>query len=139
MVRYNLICVKEHEFEAWFPSSAAYDEQRGKGQVRCPECATRRVEKAVMAPNVATGRARKSAEQEKAAKQMRKALKTLRKQVEENGENVGKEFASEARKIHYGDAEDRNIYGNATVEEAKELTEEGIEIAAIPWIDAKEN
>lgn len=138
-MRYNLICAKEHEFEAWFPSSAAYDEQRKKGQVRCPDCGTRRVEKALMAPNVSTARKRKSAVNEEMAKKARKALVKLRKEVEKNSEHVGAAFATEARKIHYGDAEDRSIYGEATVEEAKELVEEGIEVSAIPWVETQEN
>lgn len=134
MIKYELKCKKEHVFEAWFQDSATYDVQAKKGQVQCPHCGSRKIAKAPMAPRLARSKGEQAADEARMAADARKALLALREHVEKNADYVGAEFPEEARKMHYGDAETRNIYGEATPDEAKELADEGIEVASIPWI-----
>lgn len=131
MIVYNLICKSGHEFEGWFRDSAAYEAQAKGGKLVCPSCNTRKVEKAIMAPAVSTGE-RKPELADSEARKVRQFMTGLRKYVQENAEYVGAEFAEEARKIHYGEAADRHIYGETTLEEAKELIEEGVDVAPLP-------
>ena len=128
MIVYNLRCRNSHEFEGWFKDSAAYEAQSKTGKLTCPVCDSRKVEKAIMAPAVAG--AKKQTPDE--AKQMCQFMTGLRKYVQENADYVGPNFAEEARKIHYGETEHRHIYGEASIEEAKELVEEGVDVAPLP-------
>ncbi|HVU19243.1 MAG TPA: DUF1178 family protein [Rhizomicrobium sp.] len=130
MIVYNLRCKNSHEFEGWFKDSSAFDAQAGSGKLVCPICNSRKVEKAIMAPSVSGTKKNVSAPEE--MRRMRQFMTGLRKHVLENAENVGKNFAEEARKIHYGEIAERPIYGDATVEEAMELVEEGIDVAPLP-------
>lgn len=130
MIVYTLKCQNAHSFEGWFASSVAFDEQAATGKLACPLCNSHKIEKAPMAPSVAG--AKKSALNTDELKKMRQFMTGMRKYVEKNADYVGKEFPEEARKIHYGETDPRHIYGETTIEEAKELVEEGIEIAALP-------
>ncbi|MCH8925775.1 MAG: DUF1178 family protein [Proteobacteria bacterium] len=163
MILYDLRCRRGHVFEAWFRDSAAYDDQVEAGEVACPTCGSKKVEKAPMAPRLAKGGLSKGglakgsgetgevqpaeartaetehaeaetakAETAKAAEAMR-ALRGLRRKVEDNFDYVGPQFAEEARKIHYGEADAHNIYGETSDEEAKELRDEGVAFTRIPW------
>jgi hypothetical protein len=138
MIRYDLICEHEHQFEAWFSGSADYDRQAKDGLLCCAVCGTSEVEKAIMAPNVATGRKKEAARAVKAkslammsaqAKQMAEAVKA---EISEKCDFVGEKFAEEARAMHYGEKDERPIYGKASVKEAVELHEEGIGVAPLP-------
>jgi hypothetical protein len=135
LITYRLICGEGHEFEGWFKDSAAYDQQAKAGNLGCPLCGNAKIEKAIMAPavkgSVTKAKGAKEAtpaEQEK----VRQFVTGFRKFVEENAEYVGRRFPEEARKIHYGESDERHIYGESTVAEAKELIEEGIEVAPLP-------
>ncbi|MFA7431960.1 MAG: DUF1178 family protein [Rhodospirillaceae bacterium] len=143
MIKYQLVCAHDHTFDAWFRDSAAYDVQAGAGEILCPVCGVADVTKALMAPRL--GR-RKGAEtlvpaaaavpESKPAVMataMGQVLRELRSVVEKNCENVGEKFAEEARKIHYGEAEPRGIYGQTTPEEAEDLRDEGVEFHTVPW------
>ncbi len=141
MILYQLECRNQHGFEAWFRDSKAYDSQAKAGRVTCPVCGSRKVAKAPMAPNIATRREAPAAAPATAKDPTHpeiaeaiELLRALRRQVEENCDNVGDQFAEEARKMHYGEAERRDIYGDATAEQAEELREEGIEFGQIPWL-----
>lgn len=154
MIRFTLRCDAGHEFESWFRNSEAYDKQAGAGLVDCPVCGSAKVEKALMAPSVAKvpgakGRPEavpmaaapaapdmpaKAATPKAVPAQLVALLQRMRAEVEKNCDYVGPEFAEEARRIHYGDAEERGIYGEATPEETEALREEGIEVGNIPWI-----
>ncbi|MEX1035263.1 MAG: DUF1178 family protein [Sneathiella sp.] len=143
MIKYDLKCENAHVFEAWFKNSATYDEQAGAGDIICAVCGSTAVTKAPMAPSVPRKGAMTTAQRDDAAKQevtqaamVMSALRQLRKSVEENCDYVGNQFAEEARKIHYGEVEKHGIYGEATAEESRELSEEGVEITEIPWIPA---
>jgi hypothetical protein len=130
VIVYNLRCRNTHEFEGWFKDSAAFDAQAKGGKVVCPVCNSKKVEKAIMAPAVSG--AKKSGLTNSEAKQMRQFMMGLRKYVQDNADYVGPNFAEEARKIHYGETEHRQIYGEASLEEAKELVEEGVDVAPLP-------
>ncbi len=130
MIVYNLRCRNSHEFEGWFKDSSAFDTQSKGGKVACPVCNSRKVERAIMAPAVSG--AKKSGLNAAERKEMRQFMTGLRKYVQANADYVGPKFAEEARKIHYGETENRHIYGEATLEEAKELVEEGVDVASLP-------
>ena len=134
MIKYNLICRHDHDFEAWFSNSADYDTQREKRLVQCPHCGSAKVDKAIMAPNVSTSRkkeAAKSKRQETMA-MVNAAAQKIRKEIEEKCDYVGDKFADEARAIHYGEKDERPIYGEASSKEAAELHEEGVGIVPLP-------
>jgi hypothetical protein len=136
MISFNLRCAKDHVFEAWFKDGKTYDRQAKQGKVLCPVCGDSKVEKAPMAPNIASGVSRKSKSQRDAAKQaaaFRETLNKVRTEIEKNCDYVGPKFAEEARKIHYKEAEERGIYGEASDQEAAALKDEGIEFGRIPW------
>lgn len=134
MIKYELKCRKAHVFEAWFYDSAAYDKQAAGGKVVCPVCGSRKVSKAPMAPRLARSKGAQAADEARQMAKAMKALTELREHVEKNADYVGEKFPEEARKIHYGETDKRNIYGEASKEEAKELAEEGIDVAMIPWL-----
>ena len=131
MIVYNLRCAGGHEFEGWFKDSAAFDAQATSSKLVCPVCDSRKVEKAIMAPAVAGTRKNDVTAPEEMRK-MRQFMTGLRKYVQDNAEYVGPRFAEEARKIHYGESEERQIYGESTVKEAVELVEEGVDVAPLP-------
>lgn len=132
MITYSLRCHKGHEFEGWFRDSAAFDAQQAAGHLVCPACGSARVEKAIMAPAVSGTKKTTARPKAAEARQLRQFMTGLRKYVQENADYVGPNFAEEARKIHYGEMPDRHIYGEATGREARELVEEGIDIAPLP-------
>ncbi len=175
MIVFDLKCGNSHAFEAWFPGSAAFDQQVKAAKISCPVCGSDDVHKALMAPSVAT---RKSpaprhlpdasesnadfaspdmtantpavadsgdgppalatkGDFERAAK-MVQMLHTMLTQVEDHCEDVGPSFAEEARKIHYGEVEHHNIYGETTPDEAASLHEEGVDFGVLPWPKAKD-
>jgi len=128
MISFNLRCAKDHVFEAWFKDSKTYDRQARQGKVACPDCGDVKIAKAPMAPNIAKGKSRSGPD----AAALREALVTLRNEVEKNCDYVGDRFAEEARKIHYKETDPRNIYGETTESEARELVDEGVEFGSIP-------
>ena len=134
MIRYALRCDHDHGFDAWFGSSSDYDDQAARGLVECPFCGSPAVEKAVMAP--ALGGARRSADAPDAARKMQtmmmEAAREVRAHVEANFDYVGDRFAREARDIHEGRSEKREIYGEATPGEVKKLKDDGVPCAPLP-------
>ncbi len=134
MIRYALQCDLEHGFEAWFSSSSDYDDQAARGLVECPVCGSRAVSKQIMAPAVA-GTKRTAVDAEAAGrmrKMMMQAVREVRSHVEANFDYVGDAFAREARAIHEGRSEKREIYGEATPEEVRALHEDGVPCAPLP-------
>lgn len=163
MIRYSLVCERKHEFEIWFKNSADYDKQSKRGLVTCPSCGSEKVEKALMAPSLGRGTRKGSSDiavpaatppaeapapaESKAPvammspqeREFRAKLKELRDHITKNAENVGGKFPEEARKMHYGEAEHRSIYGEASPKEAKELADEGIEFHPLPMLPDEQN
>ena len=134
MIRFSLSCEHDHEFDAWFRSNDDFDTQKKRGFVECPSCGSSKVEKALMAPAVSTGRKREKftlamGEQQKKAMA---EIKALSEKIRENADYVGDKFAEEARKIHFGETDARGIYGEATPEEARSLAEDGVGFMPIP-------
>jgi hypothetical protein len=138
MIKYNLICKCKKTFESWFASSSEFDSLCKKKLIRCIYCDSLKVKKTVMAPNLQS-KSNKISKKSKIEKNIKKELINFRKFIEKNCINVGNNFTSEARKIHYDKKSSKGIYGKATAEETSELQEEGIEVSTIPWIDNKEN
>lgn len=135
MIVYNLRCAQDHEFEGWFRDSSAFEEQSAARKLVCPICETRQVSKALMAPAIA-GTKRTQMERTEPGpddlRKMRQFMTGLKKYVQENAEYVGPRFPEEARKIHYGEVEHRHIYGEASLKDAYELIEEGVDVAPLP-------
>jgi hypothetical protein len=141
LIRFSLICDSEHEFEAWFRSSDDFETQKKRGFVDCPSCGSHKVEKALMAPAVSTAR-----KQEKVAlamgeeqRRMMTQMKAMAEKIRANADYVGDKFAEEARKIHFGEADQRGIYGEATLEEAKSLAEDGVDFMPVPVFPEDQN
>jgi len=173
MIKYQLVCAKDHEFEGWFQSSGSFSEQSEQGLVSCPMCNSNSVRRALMAPNLASPKTRKShppvaqptaanmsgADQSAANLSARTApaaasmpgrsfppeavekmaellgeMRNLQSKIKAECRDVGKNFAEEARKIHYGEVEPEGIYGEVTSEEREQLDEEGIEVLQMPWL-----
>ena len=128
MIAYQLRCGNGHSFEGWFKDSAAFDAQAAGGKLTCPSCNSKKVEKAMMAPAIA-GKAREQAQEREKS---RAALREMRTKMLAEAEHVGAEFPEEARKIHYGESDERAIYGEASVDEVKSLLEEGVPVAPLP-------
>lgn len=133
MISFNVTCSEGHEFGGWFPNSASFDKQVKKKQIACPTCGDTAVSKSVMAPAITAKSEVKESRAAKAAK-MRKMLAEVRNHIEKNFDDVGDEFPEEARRIYYGETEARDIYGNASDDEAEELADEGVPVGRVPWI-----
>ncbi|MEM8871907.1 MAG: DUF1178 family protein [Pseudomonadota bacterium] len=137
MIKYNLRCTKGHDFESWFSSGADYDRLEAGGLLSCAICGSANVSKAVMAPQVSTAETAPSLSGPASpAEQM---LRDLRQRIEQNADNVGKNFATEARNIHQGTAPNRPIYGQANGRDARALLEDGVPVIPLPWDDKKQN
>jgi len=143
MIRYGLICDRRHEFESWFRDSATCEAQLASGAVGCPVCNSARVEKQLMAPAVRKSRGptrhRVATPGGEPQKKLLDEMRKLRRKIESSAEYVGERFPEEARRIHYEEADARGIYGEATLEEAKALVEEGIEAHPLPWLPEDAN
>ena len=134
MISFNIRCAKNHVFEAWFKSGAAYDEQAAAGEVVCPVCGDREVQKAPMAPRVNMGKSRKSATNVPPVEMIREVIHEIHRHVQKNTDDVGEDFVEEARRIHYGEAEERGIRGVASDDEVQELADEEIEVYRLPTL-----
>jgi hypothetical protein len=135
LIKYTLSCDGGHSFDGWFSSSADFDRQAELGLVSCPVCGSASVAKELMAPSVSTSRKKDEAKvlmMDQARKEAVAKIRELVTAIRENSDDVGEKFPEEARKIHYGEAEERGLIGKATADEARALLEEGIEIAPLP-------
>jgi hypothetical protein len=156
VIKYQLICEKDHDFEGWFQSGEAFDTQKKRGFVECPVCGSTKVDRAIMAPAVA----RKDREFVKPSElpvpapgpmptefvasgpdaalltdkmlELRERLAELREELIKDAEDVGGDFAEEARRIHFGETEKRQIYGHTSLDEVQELLDEGIGVLPLP-------
>jgi hypothetical protein len=147
VIKYLLGCASGHEFESWFRAGADFDAQSRSGEIACPLCGSVDVMKQPMAPSVVTKRAKvlQQAAREKASVPaagspagggdgvaVREALRAFTQKVMATTEDVGPRFADEARRMHFGETEERQIRGSSTVEEARELAEEGVPFGILP-------
>lgn len=127
MIRYSLRCDKGHDFDGWFRSAADFDRQNDSGLVSCTICGSVVITKALMAPAVAAKRT------DPAPDPKPHPLEQLRREVEANSDYVGMRFAAEARAMHEGQSESRAIHGEARLEDARKLLEDGIPVAPLPF------
>ena len=134
MIRYSLSCANGHAFDGWFRSSGDYDVQAERGLLDCPVCGEHKIEKALMTPSVATS-------EEQAAEpaliggreeRVRAMYRMVRDEVTKNAENVGPRFAEVARQMHDGEIEKASVYGVASSEEVRALSEDGVEFHPLP-------
>lgn len=143
MIRYDLVCAKGHRFDSWFQSAAAFDALRGAGRIACPVCSATTVEKALMAPAVRPARQTAGpapagpADLRTPQSDLEAALAALRRQIEENSDYVGLNFAAEARRMHAGEVPERAIHGEARPDEARQLIEDGVPVAPLPFLPAR--
>ena len=142
MIKYKLICKDcDTSFDSWFASSNEYEKLKKMKHINCHQCNSLEVEKSLMSPNVLNSKKENSeiAKNKKYIK-VRNKIKEYQKFIKNNFDYVGKNFAYEARSIHYNDSKKtKGIYGKATLEEVKELKEEGIETEIIPWVNENDN
>ena len=131
MISFSLCCAKDHRFDSWFASSAAFESLLGAGRISCPNCGDSTITKALMAPAVAVTLPPRLAEDRTDAQQH---LAKMRRHIEENADYVGQDFADEARKIHDGDAPARAIYGEASAAQARDLLSDGVPVAPLPFM-----
>jgi hypothetical protein len=144
MIKYALGCADGHAFESWFPDSGAYDKQRKRGFVACPECGSTRVDKAIMAPAVVGGEhpaieAGPEIVVDDRRRQAREFFRRMRREIEANTDDVGAKFPEMARAIHLGDEPERAIRGRATLAEAKSLLEDGVGVLPVPMLEDELN
>lgn len=141
MIRYSLKCEAGHGFDSWFKGAEAFSTLVSAGQVVCPVCGSAQVEKELMAPAVRPARKAEAlpAKPDLAApaSDLEEKIAALRRQIEENSEYVGMNFAAEARAIHAGDAPERTIHGEARPDEARAMIEEGLPVAPLPFLPAR--
>lgn len=143
MIRFALECSRGHGFESWFQSNAAFDRLCAAGQVTCPICDDRRVRKALMAPAVARGRERSAAQVDApqpmaaANPELEAKLRALKAHLEANSSYVGKDFAKKARQMHLGEVPEAPIHGEARIDEARALIEEGVPVAPLPFLPTR--
>ena len=141
MIKFTLTCDRNHEFESWFQNSETFDHQAAKGLVECPQCHSVKVSKAIMAPFVAVKTRIDKSHGEGAAREIalaseqmeiRAKIRALHEHVTKNAEDVGEKFPEEVRKQHFGESEEKPIYGKASAEDVSELLEEGIPVFPLP-------
>lgn len=136
MIQYTLKCDKGHEADSWFKSAGAYDALERAGNLSCAVCGSAKVSKALMAPRVT---ASKKDEKQSTpvlrnpASEVEKALAELRRKVEESSDYVGDKFATEARAMYLGEKPERSIYGEARLDQARELIEDGVPLMPLPF------
>lgn len=137
MIRFTLHCAEGHDFESWFASGAAFDDLAARGLLSCAICGGSKVEKALMAPAVASAPAVPDRPLSTPANPVEEALAALRREIEANSEYVGMNFVTEARRIHAGNAPERAIHGEAKPDEARKLIEDGVPVAPLPFVTGR--
>ena len=136
MIRYTLNCNNGHQFDSWFSDSASFEKLREKGHLECAICSSKKVSKSLMAPVVNPKKTETLLSKQSA---LEKEIKAMKQKIMATATDVGENFSAEARAMHYGEKEEKPIVGKTTIDEAKELAEEGIPFTPLPWSDDKVN
>ena len=137
MIKYNLKCSNEHEFESWFSNSEEFEKLKKKKLLECIFCASRKINKSIMSPMISSPKEKEQKfkiSEEKFKFKKEKLLK-LRKYIEKNFDYVGKDFSKKVREVYYDKKNKKAIYGTTTPKEREELAEEGIDLLSIPWVN----
>ena len=137
MIKYNLICEREHEFESWFSNSREFEKLKKKELLECIFCSSKKIEKSIMSPMISNSNSLGAISNkfEKEILKEKQKLQQIRKYIEQNYEFVGKNFSKKVREIYYDKKSKKTIYGTTTSKERQELAEEGIDLLSIPWIE----
>ena len=137
MIKYNLKCQNDHEFESWFSNSKEYDKLNKKGLLECIFCSSKKINKSLMAPSILNlkEKDKKMETINDEFKNEKNKLLNLRKYIEKNFDYVGKDFSKKVRQVYYDKKSQKGIYGTTTSKQRDELAEEGIDLFSIPWIN----
>ena len=138
MIKYNLKCNNDHEFESWFSDSKEFERLKTKKLLECIYCNSKNIKKSIMAPMISVSKndnVNRLQINEKILQKQRNKLIKLRNFIEKNFEYVGEDFSKKVREIYYDKKNKKTIYGITSPEERKELKEEGINLLSIPWVD----
>ena len=137
MIKYNLICEREHEFESWFSNSHEFENLKKKRLLECIYCSSKKIKKSIMSPMISNSCNLETSQDklEKVLSKEKQKLQQIRKYIEKNYEFVGKNFSKKVREIYYDKNNKKTIYGSTTPKEREELADEGIDLLSIPWID----
>ena len=135
MIKYNLKCHNDHEFESWFSNSKEYDKLKKKGLLECIYCSSKKINKSIMSPTILNSKDKEIETINQKLKNEKNKLLNLRKYIEKNFDYVGKDFGKKVREVYYDKKSKKAIYGTTTAEEREELTEEGIDLLSIPWVE----
>jgi len=135
MIKYNLKCQNNHEFESWFSDSGEFDKLNKKGLLECIYCSSKKIDKSIMAPMIVNSKIKNEQNENIELKNEKNNLILLRRYIEKNFNYVGKDFSKKIREVHYDKKNNNGIYGTTTPKEREELAEEGIELFSIPWVN----
>ena len=133
MIKYNLKCNNNHEFESWFSDSKEFEKLKDRKLLECIYCSSTKISKSIMSPMITGIKNKKNLD--KILQKEKQTLLAIRKYVEKNFEYVGKDFSKKVREIYYDKKNKKAIYGTTTPEEREELSEEGIDLLSIPWVE----
>ncbi|WP_341760117.1 DUF1178 family protein [Candidatus Endowatersipora endosymbiont of Watersipora subatra] len=137
MIRFSLTCALDHISDGWFSSSEDFEKQKSLGLIACPICNSINIEKSLMTPQVSKSSNHKTQSlslEHSVRKELISHMRKIRDKITENADYVGDKFPEEARKIHYGESEERSIYGQVGKEDAETLIKEGVHIMPLPII-----
>ena len=140
MIKYNLKCINDHEFESWFSDSKEFDKLNKKKLLECIYCSSKKIQKSIMAPRI-TGKKffeENLSLRDKSLLNEKNKLMKLRKYIEKNFDFVGDRFSEKVREVYYDKKSNKSIYGTTTPEQRQELEDEGIDLLSIPWV-SKDN
>ena len=137
MIKYNLKCQHNHEFESWFSNSEEFDKLNKRDLLECIYCSSKKISKSIMSPRISNLNIKQEKENliNRDIKNEKNQLLRLRKYIEKNFDYVGKDFSKKVREVYYDKKSKKAIYGTATSKEREELAEEGIDLLSIPWIN----
>ena len=137
MIKYNLICEREHEFESWFSNSHEFENLKKKKLLECIYCSSKKIKKSIMSPMISSSNNLDTFQNnfEEGLFKEKQKLHKIRKYIEKNYEYLGKDFSKKVREIYYDKKSKKTIYGTTTAKERKELEEEGIDLFSIPWVN----
>ena len=139
MIKYTLNCNNGHEFESWFSNSASFEKLQKDKHLECTVCQSKKIEKSLMAPRITPDSVEKRETLISAQTALEKEIKALKHKIKTTATDVGENFPNEARAMHYGEKEEKPIIGKTTLNEARDLAEEGIPFVPVPWSDDKVN
>ena len=140
MIKYNLKCEENHEFESWFSDSSEFEKLKNKNLLECIYCSSKKIDKSIMAPMISNLKNKTESIKviDKDFEREKNKLLHLRNYIEKNFEYVGKDFSKKVRELYYDKKNKKTIYGTTTPKEREELADEGIDLLSIPWI-SKDN